>query len=123
MLYFLDTNICIYFLKGTYPSIKECLLSHKPAFIKIPSLVKAENLKMIEDFLFPFNIVPFDDKASLIYGNLRCQLEKDGSPVGPNDMIIAATVMACNGTLVTRNMDEFSRIDGLQIEDWSQLRE
>ena len=132
MSYFLDTNICIYYLKGTFPALKNKMLSHNPAIIRIPALVKAEllygarksireeeNMEKITRFLFPFAIAPFDDKAAEAYAELRRQLEQEGSPVGPNDMVIAAIVLANNGTLVTHNTREFSRIKNLPLEDWT----
>lgn len=129
---FLDTNICIYFLKGTFPALKDNLLSRNPASIGIPALVKAEllygarkssrreeNLEKITRFLFPFEIAVFDNAAAEAYAKLRLQLEQQGSPVGPNDMVIAAIVLANNGTLVTHNTREFSKIKNLPLEDWT----
>lgn len=132
MNYFLDTNICIYFLKGSFPALKDNLLSRNPASISIPALVKAEllygarksarreeNLEKITRFLFPFEVAFFDDAAAEAYAELRLQLEQQGSPVGPNDMVIAAIVLANNGTLVTHNTREFSKIKNLPLEDWT----
>lgn len=131
MMYFIDTNTCVYFLKGKYPSIAEEFKKHKPEEIKIPSMVKAEllfgvekskhkekNLEACNEFLEPFDVMAFDDRSTPIYGKLRSLLERKGSPVGPNDMIIAATVMARNGVLITHNINEFKKIDGLALEDW-----
>lgn len=77
MNYFLDTNICVYFLKGIYPNILKNLKSKKPDDIKIPSIVKTEllfgaeksknkktNLEKVKNFLFPFEIIPFDSEAA-----------------------------------------------------------
>ena len=131
MNYFLDTNTCIYFLKGTYPALLTKMLSLRPADIKIPAIVKAElvygaekslkrdeNLDKIMAFLLPFEIVPFGDSSVLHYGKIRLLLEKSGTPAGPNDLFIAATVLAVNGILVTNNRKEFSRIPGLRLENW-----
>jgi tRNA(fMet)-specific endonuclease VapC len=132
MIYFLDTNICIYFLKGTFPKLKENLLSHSRNEIFIPSIVKAElfygaeksikkteTINKLKLFLEPFTIVGFGDKESLVYAHIRANLEKQGSPIGPNDLIIASTVIANNGILVTKNIKEFLRVNGLRIEDWT----
>lgn len=131
MKYFLDTNVCIYILKGIYPSVFNKLLSHHPTEIKIPAIVKAEliygatksnkseeNLQNITNFLLPFEIVPFDDTASVIYGEIRAELEKKGTPIGPNDLIIASVVLAEQGILITNNVKEFIRIPQLHIENW-----
>lgn len=130
-MYYLDTNTCIYFLKGVYPSILVEFKSRKPEEIKIPSLVKAELLLGVEKsqkkeqneigytkFLEPFEVVGFDDGAALVYAKIRASLEKRGRIVGPNDLIIAATVMSRNGILITHNTQEFKQISGLRIEDW-----
>ncbi len=130
-MYYLDTNTCIYFLKGSYRSILEELRNRKPEEIKIPSLVKAELLLGVEKskqkeknreiytkFLQPFEIVSFDDAAAEIYAKTRASLEKRGKIIGPNDLIIAATVMSKKGILVTHNTKEFKQVVGLLLEDW-----
>ena len=130
-MYFLDTNTCVYFLKGTYRSILEEFKKRKPEEIKIPSMVKAElllgvekserreeNLNICKKFLEPFEIVGFDDHAAMLYAKIRASLEKKGKTIGPNDMIIAATVMARRGILISHNVKEFKQITGLQLEDW-----
>lgn len=131
MIRFLDTNICIYFLKGLHPSIKSKLMAHGPEEIKIPAIVKAEllygaaksakqeeNHDRVERFLDPFEIVAFDDTATDRYADIRSRTEAKGTPVGPNDLIIAATVMSQNGILVTNNTREFQRIPDIRIENW-----
>ena len=71
-------------------------------------------------FLEPFDIREFDSDASYFYGLIRQSLTEKGTPVGPNDLLIAATVLANNGTLITHNTKEFSRIEDLRIEDWTE---
>ena len=131
MNYFLDTNICVYFLKGLYPSVLENIQNTNPTNIKIPSIVKAEllygaeksqhkakNLTNINRFLEPFEIIPFDDDCSIIYSKIRAALEFKGTGIGPNDYIIAAIALAKNGILVTNNTKEFQRIKNLKIDNW-----
>lgn len=131
MKYYLDTNICIYYLKGTFPVLIEKLLLFKPDEIKIPSIVKAEllygaeksqkkseNIDNINQFLFPIEIVGFGDKEAVAYSIIRSGLEMQGMIIGPNDLIIASVVMANEGTLVTNNVKEFSRVKGLKLENW-----
>jgi tRNA(fMet)-specific endonuclease VapC len=128
---FLDTNICIYFLKGKFPLLLEQLKNKTPADIRIASIVKAELLlgayksnnpkkteQKVTDFLLPFSIIPFDDEASIIYSKIRGSLEKRGQIIGPNDLILAATVLANDGIMVTNNEVEFRRIKELKIENW-----
>lgn len=131
MIYYLDSNICVYFLNGLYPSIMENMQNINPNNIKIPSIVKAEllygaeksqqkakNLSNINRFLEPFEIIPFDDDCSILYSKIRSSMELKGTIIGPNDYIIAATVLAKNGILVTNNKKEFERIKSLKIENW-----
>lgn len=131
MNYFLDTNICIYFLNGKYESVKKRLLEHKPNEIKIPAIVKAEllygarkskniddNIKRIGHFLLPFDIVPFDDAASVSYSHIRENLEGSEQIIGPNDLMIASIVSCERGILVTNNVKEFERVPELSLENW-----
>jgi len=133
MIYYLDTNICIYYLKGLYPELFDRIHSYSIKEIKIASLVKAEllygaakserredNTSKVEKFLLPFEIIPFDDKAASIYALIRAELTEKGTSVGPNDLIIASTVLANKGTLITNNEREFGRIPDLPIENWTQ---
>jgi tRNA(fMet)-specific endonuclease VapC len=133
MMYFFDTNICIYFLKGVFPELQKRVLVTQPDKIKIPSMVAAEliygaqkskkaaeTMEKVKRFLKPLQIIPFDAEAAAFYGNIRASLEKAGKGIGFNDMIIAATVLANNGTLITNNSGEFSRIKGLNLENWTK---
>jgi len=131
MKYYLDTNICIYFLKGQYSRLLNMMMSHSPADIKIASMVKAEllygaekskkkeeNFEKVKKFLLPFEIIPFDDKATVEYSVIRANMERTGIVIGPNDLIIAATVLSHEGILVTNNEKEFRRVPGLTVENW-----
>jgi tRNA(fMet)-specific endonuclease VapC len=74
-----------------------------------------ENLERLEQFFQPFQSLPFDDSAAVHYGQLRAVLEREGRPVGANDMMIASIALAYDVTLMTRNMRKFSRIAGLRV--------
>ncbi|MBN1696240.1 MAG: type II toxin-antitoxin system VapC family toxin [Spirochaetales bacterium] len=132
MKYFLDTNICIYALKSIFPQIQTNMEKKHPSDIAIPAIVKAELyygaqkslyrekvIKALDSFLKPFFILPFDDNASLWYAKIRAGLEKKGNIIGPNDLIIASCAMAYGGILVTHNIKEFQKVDGLYLEDWT----
>jgi tRNA(fMet)-specific endonuclease VapC len=132
MMHFLDTNICIYFLNGTYEAIGNHFRKISPKEIQIPSIVKAELLfglekskrkneikEKYEQFLDAFEIIPFDDSAAYQYANIRFELEKKGNLIGGNDLIIASTVLSRQGILITHNVKEFKRVPGLFVEDWT----
>jgi tRNA(fMet)-specific endonuclease VapC len=65
-----------------------------------------------------FEILPFETPAEITYGDLRARLEAAGKPIGGNDMLIAAHALSLGHTIVTDNEREFSRIDGLPVENW-----
>ncbi|MBQ6057396.1 MAG: type II toxin-antitoxin system VapC family toxin [Treponema sp.] len=130
-MYFVDSNTCIYFMNGKYPSVREKFLAISPKEIKISVIVKGELLlgafksqsreqttKKVEKFLKPFDIVDFTDKISYDYAEIRKDLELAGKTIGANDLFIAATALHEKATLITHNTDEFSRVEGLKIEDW-----
>lgn len=130
-MYFVDSNTCIYFMNGKFPSVRKKFLSLSPKEIKISAVVKAELLlgafksqtreqttSKVEKFLKPFDIVDFTDKMSYDYAEIRKDLELSGKPIGANDLFIAAIALHENATLVTHNVAEFSRVKGLKIEDW-----
>jgi tRNA(fMet)-specific endonuclease VapC len=72
----------------------------------------------VEAVLGAIDTLPFDCPADEIYGSLRTQLELVGTPIGGNDLLIAAQAIALGHTLVTDNDKEFARIDGLRVENW-----
>ena len=79
----------------------------------------AENMNKVKRFLSKFVIVPFDYEASEIYGQIRTDLERRGKLISFPDMLIAATALSHNATLVTNNTQEFSRVDTLKLSDWT----
>ncbi|CAN5214295.1 type II toxin-antitoxin system VapC family toxin [soil metagenome] len=131
MKYLLDTNIWIKSLNQSSSAIKHAFEICTPTDIVLCSVVKAElyygvyksthtvaNLQLLEKLFAQFISLPFTDIAAEIAGNLRSQLTKLGTPIGPNDLQIAAIALANNLILVTHNTGEFSRIIGLRWEDW-----
>ena len=131
-MYYLDTNTCIYFLNGKYESIKTKLLATPPNEIVIPAVVKAElilgayksknrngSLEKVEMFLEAFEVVPFDDLMTYMHADIRYKTELKGENVGPNDLLIATIVKFHEGILVTNNLKEFCRIEGLMVENWA----
>jgi len=129
-MYILDTNMLIYFFKGI-GRVAEGLLSKAPKDIGIPSIVLFEIMVGIEKSTSPgkrkkqlgqlsgaVNILSFGHKEAEQAALIRAKLERQGLPIGPYDVLIAATALSNRSTLVTHNVKEFSRVEGLQIEDW-----
>lgn len=133
-MFFLDTNILVDFLRGRLQPGYEALQHSNPTLFKVPALVKAElllgaqksrdpvgNRACVERLLAPYSVVPFDAACSYAYARIRAQLEEQGCIIGPNDLVIAATVHANNGILVTNNAGEFERVEGLAVETWEEV--
>lgn len=130
-MFYLDTCVCINFLRGRLPHTLEALKSSDPRLFAIPSVVEAElrlgahkssspekNLRKVEAFLAPFKIIPFDSACAREYAEIRSELESSGRPIGPNDLLIAATARANGAVLVTHNIREFIRVPRLRLENW-----
>lgn len=130
--YLLDTNICIYLIKARPEYVIKKFLACKPGEIGISTIVLAEleygvsksqkvveNRNALRKLLRPIELVNFDFDAAKAYGDLRKNLETAGQPIGSLDYLIAAQALSLNVILVTNNEKEFSRIDGLKIENWS----
>lgn len=131
-MYLLDTNTCIYFMKGTYPRLTEKLFSLDPSNLLISSVTVfeleygAEKSKWGEKtrqqlalFLSPFTILPFDGSDALTAGRIRGILQRQGAPIGPYDVLIAAQGVNRGVPIVTHNTAEFSRVPGILLEDWT----
>lgn len=131
-MYCLDTNIWSYLLRQPNEPLIQRLKSCRSGDLCYTELVRAELLygarrssrrielsKRIEGLLAPYPAIPFDSDAAEHYADIRTNLEKLGTPISPNDLIIAATVRAANITLVTANQREFLRIPDLRCEDWT----
>jgi tRNA(fMet)-specific endonuclease VapC len=134
MSFLLDTNVCIAFLNGRDDGVRDKLLALDPESVSLCSIVKAElycgarnsqqvegNLDRLRRFFEPFPSLPFADAEAEQYGVLRAQLRREGRPIAPNDLMIAATALANDLTLLTlvsRNQNEFQRIPGLRMVGW-----
>jgi tRNA(fMet)-specific endonuclease VapC len=80
----------------------------------------ARNRQALEMVLAPLAILPFDEAAVWVYGDLRAELERKGTPIEALDTMIAAHALSQQSTLVTNNTREFARVPGLVLEDWVQ---
>jgi tRNA(fMet)-specific endonuclease VapC len=80
------------------------------------------NLQRMEEFLTPLEILPYDQDAAALYGEIRSDLEQKGRVIGPLDMLIAAHALSNDIPLVTNNEKEFQRINRLMVENWVKER-
>jgi tRNA(fMet)-specific endonuclease VapC len=130
-VFLLDSNACIRILTGSSPAVAARLQATKPSDVRLCAVVKAElvygarksarvedNLRLLKRFFAPFVSLPFDDRCAEDAGLIRLDLERSGRPIGPNDLLIAATARAYDLALVTHNLREFGRVPGLRIDDW-----
>ena len=126
----LDTNTCIYIINNRPPEVLEYFRSYKAGEVGISSIAASElaygvaksgsmkNRKALDMFLAPLQILPFDSECLWFYAEIRASLEKNGLSIGPMDTLIAAHALSIDGTLVTNNLKEFSRVPKLKLENW-----
>jgi tRNA(fMet)-specific endonuclease VapC len=133
MKYLLDTDICIRYINGRSPAVRAKLPTIPARDVAVSIITKAElfygsaksqspersRQKQLE-FLRVLQTAPFDENAAVTYGSIRANLELRGTPIGGNDLLIAATAVASGLILVTHNIREFGRVPGLMIEDWER---
>ena len=128
--YMLDTNIVIYVIKRRPPEVLATFNQHAGQLC-ISSITLAElihgveksarpdhNLRQVEDFISRLTVLEYGNKASAHYGNIRAVLERKGTPIGVNDLHIAGHARSEGVTLVTNNIKEFERVEGLRLENW-----
>lgn len=131
-MWVLDTNTISYFFRGD-PQVVPRLKALRPADLGIPAVVAYElrygllrlpnhmaqpRLEALDTLLRPMVSLPFDDQCAGHAARLRVQLEALGTPIGPHDLLIAATALRHQATLVTRNVREFSRVPALECVNW-----
>jgi len=131
-MYILDTNICIHAIKKKSQSVLEKFKENRFSGISISSITLAElehgvansmypekNAVALMEFLSLVNVESFDEFAAKEYGVIKTDLKKRNCIIGPLDTLIAAHARSLNSTLVTNNTKEFSRVQGLDLEDWT----
>lgn len=130
MKYALDTNTLIYFFKG-HGHVARNLLATPPADVMIPAVVVYEietgiakstdpgkRTRQLAELLDAVTVLPLDVESARRAAHIRARFERQGTPIGPMDTLIAGTALAHNATLVTHNTTEFRRVPELQITDW-----
>ena len=126
----LDTNICIYVINESDDSVRERFEEHAPE-ICISSITYAElcygvvnsthierNTRELDVFRLDLEILPFGEDAGMHYAEIRRTLRQRGTPIGANDLLLAAHARSVGAILVTNNRNEFDRVPELRVENW-----
>ena len=133
-MHFLDTCICIDFLRGRLKEGYQEMRNGRPGDFQLPSIVIAElyygaahsanpekETSIVEEFIGAFETAPFDRKSAQEYGRLRQLLGSQGLLIGDRDLMIASCALANHATLVTNNLKEFERVPNLKLESWREI--
>ena len=132
MRYMLDTNIVAYAKNNRPEVVYERMSRFDPEDLCVSVITLAEleygvfnssnperNQLALTLFLANIEVVPFNDDAAVEYGRIRADLKRKGTPIGANDLMIAAHAKSLGVTLVTNNTREFERVEVLMLEDWA----
>jgi len=127
----LDTNTCIALIKRKPVHALQKFSEYQVGDIGVSAVTLAElrygvsksqhhakNQTALDEFMLPMEVAAFDEQATVAYGVLRAALEKQGTPIGPLDTMIAAHALSLSVTLVTNNTREFNRVPELTVVDW-----
>lgn len=133
MRYLLDTNTCVDYMNGRWPSVVARVQRSDPDDLRLSSVAVAElrygadksarareNHARIDQLVQDLQGLDFDLDAAAAYGRIRADLEALGQTIGPNDLLIAAQALSQGLILVTNNLREFRRVKGLRIENWRE---
>lgn len=129
--YMLDTNICIFTVKNRPQHVREAFNRHHGQLcmssVSLMELIYGaeksaapeKNLSVIEGFAARLEVLAYDQIAAAHTGQLRAELARGGTPIGPYDQLIAGHARSRGLILVTNNRREFDRVPGLRVEDWA----
>ncbi len=131
--YIIDTNVCIYIMNKRPIEVIHKFKQFDVGEICVSTITVSElqygvaksknrrlNEQRVEEFLSPLEILPYDEIATAVYGDIRLELEKSGEPIGPLDLLIAAQALSRNLVLITNNEKEFRRVHNLKVENWTK---
>jgi tRNA(fMet)-specific endonuclease VapC len=131
--FMLDTDICSYIMKRTDDALLRKVAAIPLSDLCTSAIVKSELMfgvtvsprsdkdrAALEELLRHVAVLDYPSGAAAHYGEIRAHLQSRGTPIGANDMLIAAHARFLDLTLVTNNTREFARVPGLKIENWSK---
>lgn len=128
--YLLDSDIAIYIMNQSHPRPVQQMATAaghvgisaiayaELAFGVHRSDRQADNMAALDAFIKQLQVFPFGPEAAVHYGQIRAELQRAGTPIGANDMLIAAHARSLGAILVTNNRREFDRVPGLLVENW-----
>ena len=133
MRFMLDTNTCVDLIRQRDDRILRKMQRLMPDDLCVSSVTLSEleygaaksaapgkNRLALAEFMTPLNIAPYDDAVAPVYGRVRAELERAGTPIGPLDTMIAAHALSLGLTVVTDNEREFRRVPGLKVQNWAK---
>ena len=133
MAFLLDTNVCIDYFTARYPKVVARIQGSSPDDLFLSAVVVAElrygadhsarrrtNHALIDALIEEIAPLDFDLQAAATYGRVRAQREAGGTPIGPNDMLIAAHALSRGLTVITDNIAEFGGVNGLKVANWRE---
>ena len=134
-MYMLDTNICIYLINNRSPGLAKKIAEVESEHIYISTITQAEleygvsksknpgkNALALAKFLSVVSVMDFDTKAAQAFGEIRADLEQKGKIIGLMDMLIAGHAKSKGFVIITNNIREFERVEGLNLENWTNYR-
>ncbi|TCR00583.1 tRNA(fMet)-specific endonuclease VapC [Neorhizobium sp. JUb45] len=129
--YMLDTNICIFTIKNKPQQVRDAFNRHNGQLcmssVSLMELIcgaeksasPERNLAVVEGFAARLEVLSYDEIAATHTGQLRAEVARNGTPIGPYDQLIAGHARSRGLIVVTNNRREFDRVAGLRVEDWS----
>ena len=133
MRFMLDTNTCVDLIRQRNDRILRKVKRRRAEDLCVSSVTLSEleygaaksgdpgkNRLALAEFMAPLSVMPYDDAAAPVYGRVRAELERAGTPIGPLDTMIAAHALALGLTVVTDNEREFRRVADLKIQNWTK---
>lgn len=132
MRFMLDTSICVELIRRRNDRVLRKMQRYRPEDLCVSSVTLSEleygvarsadpqrNRLALAEFMTPLGVPAYGDAVAPVYGRVRAELERAGTPIGPLDTMIAAHALSLGLTLVTDNEDEFRRVSGLRIQNWT----
>jgi tRNA(fMet)-specific endonuclease VapC len=133
MRFMLDTNTCVDVIRRRNDRVLRRMQRLRPDDLCVSSVTLSEleygaakssdpqrNRLALAEFMTPISVLPYDDAAAPVYGRVRAELERAGTPIGPLDTMIAAHALSLGLILVTDNEREFRRVSGLKVQNWTE---